>query len=137
MSHESKDIAQISLMFAKAYGIYFLVIGLALMSGPDRFRKWYEDILSESRRALFGGTISLLIGSFIIAMHHHIYMDWRIIITAIGYWGVFSGAGCLISDKFINLFKFMVNSGNIVYRASGLAWFILGLFLANEGFGIW
>ena len=40
-------IADTTLMFAKAYGIYFLVVGLALLACPSRFRTWYEDILSE------------------------------------------------------------------------------------------
>ena len=76
----------------KAYGIYFTVVGLALIVDPERFRSWYMDILSETRRVIFGGVISLLIGSFIIATHHVVVMDWRLVITSIGYWGVISGA---------------------------------------------
>lgn len=123
-----------TVMFAKAYGIYFFVVGLALIVCPSRFKSWYEDILAESRRVLFGGTISLLIGSFIIATHHVLVVDWPVIITMIGYWGVLSGAGCLISDKFINLFKIMINSSDVVYRVSGLAWLLLGCFLGYQGF---
>ena len=126
--------AAMTVMFAKAYGIYFIAVGLALVLDPQRFRRWYEDVLQESRRAMFGGTISLVIGCFIIANHHHLVMDWPVIITLIGYWGVFSGAGCLISDKFIQLFKPMVQASELVYRGSGLAWLLLGAFLAYQGF---
>ena len=131
---EEHTIMANTMIFAKAYGIYFLVVGLALLICPSRFRTWYEDILSESRRALFGGTISLLIGSFIIATHHVLVMDWPVIITLIGYWGVISGAGCLISDNYIKLFSIMVNSSDIVYRVSGIAWLLLGVFLGYHGF---
>ena len=123
-----------TIMYAKAYGIYFFVTGLALAYCPNRFRAWYEDILSEGRRVLFGGTIALLIGSFIVATHNHLVADWPVIITMIGYWGVFAGAGCLISDKFISLYKVMINSSNLVYRASGVAWALLGVFLMVKGF---
>ena len=123
-----------TMVFAKAYGIYFSVVGIALIVCPKRFRSWYEDIMSESRRAVFGGTIALLIGSFILATHHKLVMDWPIIITLIGYWGVISGAGCLISDNYIKLFKVMVDAPDIVYRLSGAAWLILGAFLAYQGF---
>ena len=123
-----------TIMYAKAYGIYFFVTGLALAYCPNRFREWYLDILSEGRRVLFGGTIALLIGSFIVATHNHVVADWPIIISLIGYWGVFAGAGCLISDKFINLYKVMINSSNFVYRASGVAWALLGVFLMVKGF---
>ena len=123
-----------TIMFAKAYGIYFFVTGLALISCPTRFRDWYEDILSESRRVLFGGAIALLIGSFILATHNQLVADWPIIITLIGYWGVFAGAGCLLSNKFIKFFKFMINSNDFVYRSSGVAWVLLGIFLMVKGF---
>lgn len=133
---DSVSIAEHTMMYAKAYGIYFIVVGVALLATPSRFRSWYEDILSESRRVMFGGTISLLIGCFIVATHHHVVMDWPIIITLIGYWGVVSGAGSLISDKFIHLFKPMIHASEMVYRLSGVAWAILGVFLAFKGFGL-
>ena len=135
MNEITSELAM-TLMYAKAYGIYFLVTGLGLVVEPSRFRRWYHDILSESRRVLFGGTIALLIGSFIIATHNHLVADWSVIITLIGYWGVFAGAGSMISGKFINLYKFMINSSDLVYRASGVAWVVLGLFLASKGFAI-
>lgn len=127
-------LATNTLLFAKAYGLYFIVVGIGLLVSPDRFRSWYEDIMSESRRVLFGGTISLIIGCFIIATHHHLVFDWPLIITLIGYWGIVSGLGCYVSDKFITLFRPMIDSSNMIYRLSGLAWFLLGLFLAFKGF---
>ena len=133
MDHLSQ-YADISLMYARAYGLYFLIVGLSLIANPDRFRDWYKDILSETRRVLFGGTIALLIGSFIIATHDIFVYDWPIIITLIGYWGIIAGAGALLSDKFINLYKWMIESNNLVYRASGLAWLLLGIFLIQQGF---
>ena len=127
-------LAENTLLFAKAYGIYFSVVGIGLMACPGRFQEWYKDIASEGRRVLFGGTISLLIGSFILATHHHLVMDWPVIITLIGYWGVLSGLGCFVSDKFIKLFNPMIHASMIVFRLSGLAWLLLGLFLAYQGF---
>ena len=128
-------ITTTTLIFAKAYGIYFSGVGIGLLTSPERFRNWYEDIMEESRRALFGGTVSLLIGSFIIATHNILVLDWPIIITLIGYWGVIAGGGSMISDRVVHLFKPMINSSDLVYRASGVAWLVVGLFLANQGFG--
>ena len=83
---------------------------------------------------MFGGTIALLIGSFILATHHVLVADWRIIITLIGYWGVIAGATCLITDYFLKIFKPMINSNDFVYRFSGLAWAMIGLCLESQGF---
>ena len=64
MNLDAAENLQMSIMFAKAYGIYFAVVGLALFLSPSRFRTWYEDILAEDRRAMFGGTVAQ-IGCFI------------------------------------------------------------------------
>ena len=123
-----------TIIFAKAYGIYFTGVGIALLSNPKQFRDWYQSLLEESRRVLFGGTIALLIGSFIISTHHHLTLDWTIIITLIGYWGVISGSASLISSNYIKLFKPMIDSPDLMYRASGVFWAALGIFLATKGF---
>ena len=110
MTGEVQTTAAMTIMYAKAYGIYFIVTGLALLLNPGRFRSWYNDILSEGRRALFGGVIALVIGCFILATHNYIVADWPVIITLIGYWGVIAGGGSMISDRVIHLFKPMINS---------------------------
>ncbi len=123
-----------TLTYAKMYGVYFLVTGLALLINPSRFRSWYEDILSEGRRVVFGGVIALLIGSVILATHHYTELHWPIIITLIGYWGVVVGGCCMAFDSFIDLFKPMIRSSDMIYRISGVAWLLLGLFLMSKGF---
>ena len=125
-----------SIIFAKTYGIYFSVVGLALLINPIRFRSWYNDILLEKSQALLGGTIALLIGSFILAVHNVWVPDWRILITLIGYWGVFAGAGSLMSNKFIAFYTFMINASDTIYRLSGIGWALLGAFLFKQGFGL-
>ena len=78
-----------TIILAKTYGIYFIFVGLGLLfSPPGRFRSWYNAILAEDRRQLFGGLFSLLIGALIISVHNK-WGDWSTILTLIGYWGVF------------------------------------------------
>ena len=136
-------------LLAFTYGLYFIGVGFALMLNPSRFRKWYEAILSESHHQMMGGTFALLIGSFLLAtqvmpiivygttmteLMGSDYIILRInsyILTLIGLWGVITGIGCLLSDKFIQLFRPMVNSQDYVYRLSGFFWFLLGVFLVS------
>lgn len=128
------DLAPMTLFFAKAYGIYFLVVGIALFANPGRFRAWYQEILQEDRRALFGGVIALLIGSFIIAAHNVWVADWPLLITLIGYWGVIKGAGLLIVPNFAEVFRGMIGNSDSVYRISGVVWAVIGLLLFYHGF---
>ena len=133
MSHP-ESLEHASMVLAKTYSIYFLVVGLALVVDPTRFRAWYEDILAENRRVMFGGTISLVIGCFILAFHPYWKFNWQLILTLIGVWGVFSGAGCLIWKDFIKLFKGMINANDLVYRLSGVFWAALGAFLGYQSY---
>ena len=123
-------------ILAKTYGVYLFFVGLSLFLSPGRYRDWYSNIISEDRRQLFGGMFALLIGSFIISIHNHWVADWRVIITLIGYWGVFWGAGLFLSKDFGQLFKIMINSSDTVYRLSGIFWAALGGFLFYQGYMI-
>ena len=97
MTGEVTSLTAMTLMYAKAYGIYFIATGLAIFLNPSRIRSWYEGILHDKGTVMLGGTIALVIGSFILATHHIIVPDWRIIITLIGYWGVVAGTAALVS----------------------------------------
>lgn len=128
------EISPSSILFAKAFGIYLTVVGVALASHPDRFRAWYNHILADDSQSLLGGTLALFIGVFIIAIHNLWVADWRILITAIGYWGLFKGGGLLIFPSFSRNFRPMVDSGNLFYRIFGLIWILYGLFLFYHGY---
>ncbi len=123
-----------SIILAKTYGIYLFFTGLSLLISPQRYRNWYNDILSDDRRQLFGGLFALLIGSFIIAVHNIWVADWRVVLTLIGYWGVFWGAGLFLSKDFGKFFRVMIDSPDLVYRLSGLVWSLVGAFLFYQGY---
>lgn len=128
------DMIAMTVLFAKAFGLYLIPVGIGLMVDPGRFRAWYQEILSEERRGLFGGVIALLIGSFIIASHNLWVMDWRLIITLIGWWGFLKGSALIVFPGFTKAFEPMINTSDTIYRASGLVWILVGVLLAYQGF---
>ncbi len=128
------EISPSSIVFAKAFGIYLIVVGVALISHPERFRAWYNDILANDSERLLGGTLALFIGVFIIAIHNVWVEDWRILITVIGYWGLLKGGALLIFPSFPNNFRPMIESSNLTYRIMGFGWILYGLFLFYNGY---
>lgn len=128
------EISPTSILLAKAFGIYLTVVGVALISHPDRFRAWYNDILANDSQKLLGGTLALFIGVFIIAMHNLWVEDWRIFITVIGYLGLLKGSGLLIFPSFLKNFRPVLDSTNFIYRIAGFAWILYGLFLFYHGY---
>lgn len=128
------NIEWASIFFAKAFGIYFLVVGLALFFNSLRFRQWYDDILRTEHLTLLGGAMALIIGSFVVAAHNLWVPDWRMIITIIGYWSVAKGAGLLIIPNFVQIFKPIISANDVSYRVGGIVWFIIGLILFYFGY---
>jgi uncharacterized protein YjeT (DUF2065 family) len=123
-----------SFIFARVYAIYFIVIGIALLLYPKRFRNWYSEIMRKPDQVMLGAILSLLIGSFIVATHNVWVLDWPILITIIGWWGIIWAATLLISPNSVGWHSFMTNSTNTTYRASGVFWVLLGLYLGYHGF---
>lgn len=123
-----------SILFAKAFGIYLTIVGVALFLNPQRFRTWYNEMIDNDFHLLFGGTLALFIGVFIIALHNIWVMSWPVLITLIGYWAIFKGAGFLITPKFVRLFKPIINTQTLTYRLSAIGWILVGLFLFYQGY---
>lgn len=124
----------ISILFAKAFGIYLTIVGIAIFLDPQRFRAWYNKMIIDDFNLLFAGTLALFIGVFIIAFHNIWVIDWPILITLIGYWAIFKGTGFLITPKFVKLFKPIINTNNLTYHLSGIGWLLVGLFLLYHGY---
>jgi len=123
-----------SILFAKAFGIYLTIVGFALLLHPQRFRNWYNEMINADFNLLFAGTLALFIGVFIIAFHNIWVLNWPILITLIGYWAVFKGAGFLITPKFVKIFKPIIDTSTLTYRLSGIGWLLIGLFLSYHGY---
>ena len=136
MTGDVSAMAAMSILYAKAYGIYFIATGLAIFLNPTRIRAWYQGILNDKNLAMVSSTFTILIGSFILATHHLIVADWHIIITLIGYWGVVVGTAGLVSDKVVQLVRGIVNNSDLIYRVSGIAWLLLGVFLVMKGYNL-
>lgn len=123
-----------SILFAKAFGIYLTIFGIAILLHPQRFKAWYYEMIIKDFNLLFSGTLALFIGVFIIAFHNIWVLNWPILITLIGYWAVFKGAGFLITPKFVKLFQPIIDTTNLTYRLKGLGLLLVGLFLLYHGY---
>ncbi len=124
-----------SILFAKAFGIYLTIVGIAIFFDPQRFRTWSKEMIDdEDLNLLFAGTLALIIGVSVIALHNIWIMDWPILITIMGYLAIFKGAGILIIPKFVKLFKPIINANIFAYRLIGIGWFLIGLFLLYYGY---
>lgn len=123
-----------SLILAKIFGLYFIVIGLSFIFTPSRFRRIYQQVAKDENFLLLGGMFALLIGAFVISVHNEWKWSWAVIITILGWWSFIKGAGLLIYPKSIQYFAFIQNRSDMFYQIVSLGYIILGAFLLYKGF---
>lgn len=124
-----------SLILAKFLGLYFIGIGIVAFVNPNRFGKMCNAFrVKEGDAAVYlGGLIAMMFGAFIVSVHNFWVMDWPVIITILGWWGLIKGVGLLIYPGFIDLFSFVFNRSDKFYRCLGIVYLLIGLFLLYKG----
>lgn len=122
-----------TVILAKIFGLYFLVLSFAFLFNPDRFRRLYQQIEKDENFLFIGGILALLIGAFVISVHNVWVLDWPVIITVLGWWSLIKGSILLISPRSIILFSFIQNRSDMFYRLISVFWMALGIFFIYKG----
>ncbi len=74
----------VSVILAKFWGIYFLIFSLLILGNKKFIQRMFS--YSEDEKFLVStGIIAMVIGLFHVIMHSIFVLDWRLIITIIGY----------------------------------------------------
>ncbi len=128
----------LTYVFAKAFGLYFLAVGLGISARPERFQLFMEGLSkkegSNNGILLIGAVVALLVGVFTISLHNIWAMGFPIVITLIGWFSFIKGVLILILDDFTGLFINMIGKSGV--RAIGATYFVLGLLIAYMGFSV-
>ena len=122
-----------SIILAKIFGVYFLVIGLAFLFNINRFRGIYNQVIKDENFLLLGGILALLIGAVVISVHNDWVLAWPLLITLLGWWSLIKGSALLIYPESIKLFSFIQNRSDTFYRTLSLVYVVVGLFLVCKG----
>lgn len=122
-----------TLILAKALGIYFVAVGLALVLNPSRIKTLYQQLVKDESFLFLGAIIALLIGAFIISVHNLWSMSWPVIITLLGWWSLIKGFILLVYPEALKpLWSKALKSPEFV-RIAGVVWLVIGAFLAYHG----
>jgi hypothetical protein len=76
---------QTSLFVAKLLGPVFLVVGAALLSRPEAFRALLREFVASGVLMYMAGFLGLLGGLALLIVHNVWALDWRLVITLIGW----------------------------------------------------
>jgi uncharacterized protein YjeT (DUF2065 family) len=123
-----------SLFLARLIGPVMLVVGLAVFANPRGFREMSEEFLASRALLFLSGLILMPAGLAIVLTHNIWSLDWRVLITLLGWLAAIGGALRLFGPLFV------VKAGHTMlnkpYFASVAAaiWVVLGLLFCFFGF---
>ena len=123
----------ISIFLAKFWGWYLIIFFLILSFNPKRIKQIFAD-LKDEKFLIITAFIAIMIGLLNILFHNIWELNWKLIITLIGWISLFIGLALFIfpnrtipSLEFINI-KFV----QTIY----MLLFFMGLFLLNMVYDI-
>ena len=125
---------QTSIFLAKLIGPVMIVIGLAVLLNQDGFRKLSQEFLASRALLFLSGLVLLPAGIAILIVHNIWRLDWRVLITIIGWLIVVSSAVRLLAPRFV------AERGNTMLKhpqmplIAGIIWAAIGFVLFFFGY---
>ncbi|HLF67531.1 MAG TPA: hypothetical protein VI522_07945 [Gammaproteobacteria bacterium] len=124
----------ISLLLAKFFAIYFLVVSLPLLFATDSFRERGKSLFDHPGAMLLASIFTLILGIFLILVHNIWTQDWRLLVTILCWLTFIKGTLYLYCSRTREFVKKHLNH-NTAYRVSGIVSLLMALYLGYHGFG--
>jgi len=127
----------LTLLLAKVFGLALIAVSIALLTKRDFFAKITRDFLQQDLLRLVISFSELVAGLFIVIGHNFWSPLPAAVITVLGWVFVLEGGSyLLLPEKYTARFINAVNRPYF-FLASGIIGLVLGIYLADYGFGLW
>ena len=125
---------QVSVFLARLLGPLLLLPGIGLLVNPRAFRAMATEVAGSVTLVYLFGLLDFAAGLAIVLVHNVWTVNWRVLITLIGWLLLIRGAArILITDTLIGYAKALIRNKRL-YPVSGGVLVILGLVLCYFGY---
>jgi hypothetical protein len=125
---------QTSRFLAQLIGPTLLVIGLGMLANRDGYRAMAHEFLQSRALIYLAGLLALVPGLAIVLRHNVWALDWRVLITVLGWLSVVGGVFRLVfPQKVTRIGERMVASRGYMLVGGGVV-LLLGVILAICGY---
>ena len=83
---------ELSIFLAKFLGLYMLIVAVIWSLRKEHLKSLTKEIISSKVLMVYSGLLSLLFGLAIVLAHPIWEMNWRGVITLLGYIAIFKGS---------------------------------------------
>ena len=123
-----------SLFLARLMGPTFVVIALGMLINLDMYESMIAEALHPGVVFYLSGLLSLLAGLTIVNLHNRWQVDWRVIITVLGWLMTSGGIMRIVLPQFAVAVGSTIYGGRTSTIVVALVCGTLGAFLSFKGY---
>lgn len=125
----------LSVYLAKVIGLTMLVSALALLYRRPYFMRMVPRFVQRQELILVSGFVSLILGLAIVVAHNVWTMDWRVLITIIGWCALIKGVVRVFAADFTaRILPQLAKPG--YYEGLTVVALLFGLYLTYQGYSV-
>jgi hypothetical protein len=123
-----------SLFLAKLIGPLFLAVGVGLIANAAVYKKLAEEALASLALIYLSGLLAMTAGMAIILSHNVWALDWRVLITLLGWLAAIGGAVRIVMPQGTQRIgrKFLKHPQGVIIAAA--IWLAVGAVLCFFGY---
>jgi hypothetical protein len=125
-----------SIFIAKLMGPILVVVAISILIDEKSIRAMAKEVMSSHALLYIFGTIDLLLGLVLVTVHNVWVMDWRVIITVIGWISIVRGLVRILFTPYImkNAPKLLRKQGLLM--GVSIVMLIVGAVLSYYGYRV-
>lgn len=124
----------LSIFLGRFLGLYLIIVGFFYLFRRNFIQKAADQIFEKESLIVITAVMSLIIGLLIVLGHNIWELNWKLMITILGYIALLKGLVRLFIPHHVDkkVFMKLIKGDNPIYM--GIICLIIGFFLTYEGF---
>lgn len=128
-----EDSLDISLFLSKAIGLYLVIVSVGMLTNASTLKPILAEMLKSPGLVYVAGVIAMIVGILIVISHNFWTLDWRVIITIIGWTSLIKGTIRVVMPQYVDAIDKNWMLSNTSYYITFIASFLLGVSLCYFG----
>jgi hypothetical protein len=130
----AEDCMERSVYLARLIGPVFIIVGLGVVINAEFYRAMAEQVLHNAGLIYASGVLTLLGGIAVVLAHNVWDGSWRVIVTALGWAGVFGGVFRILAPKEVEVIGTYAMAHTAYPVAGALFILLIGAVLSYFGY---
>ncbi len=123
-----------SYLLARIIGPYMLIAAIAIYANRSAYDRLIDDIEDQPLLLMVIGAFTLILGLLMLQFHNIWSLDWRVLVTLIGWITLIKGALAIISPQiFVKIAKHYKSNDTVLNIQATIAVFF-GIFMSYMGY---